>query len=119
VLLESKNAVIYGGGGSIGGAVARAFAREGASLFLAGRTEATLEEVADDIRAASGQVKTAVVDALDEEAVDPGLGFSLARFGWAGPPPDGQPLRSQPAVAHSTSRVERSGVDVASDADGE
>jgi 3-oxoacyl-[acyl-carrier protein] reductase len=70
VLLENKNAVIYGGGGSIGGAVARAFAREGASVFLAGRTEASLEEVAGDIRAAGGQAQTAVVDALDEKQVD-------------------------------------------------
>jgi 3-oxoacyl-[acyl-carrier protein] reductase len=70
VLLENKNAVIYGGGGSIGGAVARAFAREGASVFLAGRTEDRLKEVADDIRAAGGQAETAVVDALDEKAVD-------------------------------------------------
>jgi len=70
MLLEDKNAVIYGGGGAIGGAVARAFAREGASVFLAGRTEARLRRVADDIRAAGGQAQTAVVDALDEEAVD-------------------------------------------------
>jgi NADP-dependent 3-hydroxy acid dehydrogenase YdfG len=42
VLLENKNAIIYGGGGSIGGAVARAFAREGASVHLAGRTLVTL-----------------------------------------------------------------------------
>jgi 3-oxoacyl-[acyl-carrier protein] reductase len=70
VLLENKNAVIYGGGGSIGGAVARAFAREGASVFLAGRTEAKLTEVADEIRAVGGRAETAVVDALDEEAVD-------------------------------------------------
>jgi 3-oxoacyl-[acyl-carrier protein] reductase len=70
VLLENKNAVIYGGGGSIGGAVARSFAREGARVFLAGRTQAKLMEVADDIRAAGGQAETAVVDALDEEAVD-------------------------------------------------
>jgi NAD(P)-dependent dehydrogenase (short-subunit alcohol dehydrogenase family) len=32
MLLENKNAVIYGGGGAIGGAVARAFAREGMRL---------------------------------------------------------------------------------------
>jgi 3-oxoacyl-[acyl-carrier protein] reductase len=70
MLLENKNAVIYGGGGSIGGAVARAFAREGAAVFLAGRTLSTLEAVADDIRAAGGTVATAQVDALDEEAVD-------------------------------------------------
>ena len=45
MLLDGKNAVIYGGGGTIGGAVARAFAREGATVFLAGRTPATLEAV--------------------------------------------------------------------------
>ena len=53
-MLDNKTAVIYGGGGSIGGAVARAFGREGATVFLAGRTLATLEEVAEAIRAAGG-----------------------------------------------------------------
>jgi 3-oxoacyl-[acyl-carrier protein] reductase len=70
VLLEDRNAVIYGGGGSIGGAVARVFAREGARVFLTGRTAAKLDAVADDIRAAGGAAETAVVDALDERAVD-------------------------------------------------
>jgi 3-oxoacyl-[acyl-carrier protein] reductase len=46
MLLENKNAVIYGAGGSIGSAVASAFAREGARVFLAGRTLESLEEVA-------------------------------------------------------------------------
>jgi 3-oxoacyl-[acyl-carrier protein] reductase len=70
MLLDSKSAVIYGGGGSIGGAVARAFAREGARVFLAGRTSTTLEQVAGAIRARGGVAETAVVDALDEQAVD-------------------------------------------------
>jgi 3-oxoacyl-[acyl-carrier protein] reductase len=70
MLLENKNAVIYGGGGSIGGAVARAFAREGARVFLAGRTAATLEAVAAQIRDAGGKAETAEVDALDERSVD-------------------------------------------------
>ena len=70
MLLEDKNAVIYGGGGAIGGAVARAFAREGARVFLAGRTRTKLEDVADEIRSAGGAVDTAEVDALDERAVD-------------------------------------------------
>ena len=48
-LLEGKVAVIYGGGGAIGGGVARTFAREGARVFLAGRTEDTLEAVAKHI----------------------------------------------------------------------
>jgi NADP-dependent 3-hydroxy acid dehydrogenase YdfG len=50
MLLENKVAVIYGAGGPIGGAVARAFAREGARMFLAGRTLASLDKVADEIR---------------------------------------------------------------------
>jgi 3-oxoacyl-[acyl-carrier protein] reductase len=70
VLLENRNAVIYGGGGSIGGAVARAFAREGARVFLAGRTLASLDQVAEEIATAGGQAETAQVDALDERAVD-------------------------------------------------
>ncbi len=70
MLLEDRNAVIYGGGGSIGGAVARAFAREGAKVFLAGRTRVKLEAVADEIRSAGGVAETAQVDALDEKAVD-------------------------------------------------
>jgi len=70
MLLEDKNAVIYGGGGSIGGAVAQAFAREGARVFLAGRTRAELEEVADEIRSAGGIAETAQVDALDGPAVE-------------------------------------------------
>jgi NAD(P)-dependent dehydrogenase (short-subunit alcohol dehydrogenase family) len=70
VLLEGKNAVIYGGGGKVGGAVARAFAREGARVFLTGRTLEGLEEVAGQIRSAGGVAETAQVDALDEQAVD-------------------------------------------------
>ncbi len=68
--LEDQNAVIYGGGGSIGGTVARAFAREGGKVFLAGRTLAKLEEVAEQVRSAGGVAETAHVDALDERAVD-------------------------------------------------
>ena len=70
MLLEGKNAVIYGGAGSVGGAVARAFGREGAWVFLAGRTRETLEAVAEEIRSAGGQAESSVVDALDEKAVD-------------------------------------------------
>jgi NAD(P)-dependent dehydrogenase (short-subunit alcohol dehydrogenase family) len=70
VLLEDKSAVVYGAGGSIGGAVSRAFAREGAKVFLAGRTRARLDEVAEAIRSAGGTAQAAEVDALDERAVD-------------------------------------------------
>ncbi|HEY8060241.1 MAG TPA: SDR family oxidoreductase [Acidimicrobiales bacterium] len=70
MLLEGRTAIIYGGGGSIGGAVGRAFAREGATVHLTGRTAETLEAVAGAIRAGGGSAETAVVDALDEAAVD-------------------------------------------------
>ena len=70
MLLQNKKAVIYGGGGAIGGAVARAFAREGVMVFLAGRTLVKLDRVAKDISATGGMVETAAVDALDEKAVD-------------------------------------------------
>jgi len=69
-LLEGKTAIIYGGGGGIGGGVARAFAREGARVFLVGRTRATLGTVAKDITSAGGSAEVAVLDALDEQAVD-------------------------------------------------
>jgi 3-oxoacyl-[acyl-carrier protein] reductase len=69
MLLEGKNAVIYGAG-SVGGAVAGAFAAEGARVFLASRTQSKLDAVAEGIRAAGGSVETAQVDALDERAVD-------------------------------------------------
>jgi NAD(P)-dependent dehydrogenase (short-subunit alcohol dehydrogenase family) len=70
VLLENKNAVIYGAGGRVAGAVARAFAREGARVFLAGRTLAPVDKVAEEISAAGGMAEPAVVDALDEQAVE-------------------------------------------------
>ncbi|GAA0928806.1 SDR family NAD(P)-dependent oxidoreductase [Virgisporangium aurantiacum] len=70
MLLEDKNAVIYGGGGAIGGAVARVFAREGARVFIAGRTQAKLDAVAHDVAATGGKVETALVDVFDQGAVD-------------------------------------------------
>ena len=70
MLLKNKNAVIYGGGGAIGGAIARVFAREGARVFIAGRTQARLDAVAADIAAVGGAVETALVDAFDQRAVD-------------------------------------------------
>jgi len=70
MLLENKNAVIYGAGGAVGGAVARAFASEGARVFLAGRTEAKLAAVAADIVASGGRSEVVPVDALDAQAVE-------------------------------------------------
>ncbi|MEP6666452.1 MAG: SDR family oxidoreductase [Nocardioidaceae bacterium] len=68
-LLNDKNAIIYGAGGGIGREVARTFAREGANVFLVGRTRTTLEESARGVEAAGGTANVAVVDALDADAV--------------------------------------------------
>jgi len=67
MLPQNKNAVIYGAGGAIGGAVARAFAREGARLFLTGRRRAPVEAVAKDIVSAGGSAEAAEVDALCDD----------------------------------------------------
>jgi NAD(P)-dependent dehydrogenase (short-subunit alcohol dehydrogenase family) len=81
MLLDNKNAVIYGAGGAIGGAVARAFAREGANVFLAGRTLASLDAVAKDIRAHGGRADATQVDALDEAAVEAHLRTVVEKAG--------------------------------------
>ncbi|MGW4797608.1 SDR family NAD(P)-dependent oxidoreductase [Nonomuraea sp. NPDC004297] len=70
MLLKDKNALVYGGGGSLGSVIARTFAREGARVFVAGRTARTLERVVEDITAAGGHAEAAVLDALDERAVE-------------------------------------------------
>ncbi|WP_354637582.1 SDR family NAD(P)-dependent oxidoreductase [Kitasatospora camelliae] len=81
MLLKDRNAVIYGGGGAIGSAVAKAFAREGARVHLAGRTQARLDRAAEEIRAVGGAAETAVLDALDESAVDRHADRVAERFG--------------------------------------
>ena len=79
--LKDKVAVIYGAGGGIGGAVARAFAREGARLFLTGRRLAPVEAVAKDIVSAGGVAEVAEVDAVDEQAIDKHLQSVVANAG--------------------------------------
>jgi NAD(P)-dependent dehydrogenase (short-subunit alcohol dehydrogenase family) len=81
MMLKDKVAVIYGAGGAIGGAVARAFASEGASVFLTGRRRAPVDAVAEDIVSADGSAEAAEVDALDEQAVDDHLQYVVERAG--------------------------------------
>ena len=81
MLLKDKVAVIYGAGGAIGGAVARAFASEGATLHLTGRSLAPVEAVAEDVVAAGGLAEAAEVDALDEHAVDAHLDHVIEEAG--------------------------------------
>jgi NAD(P)-dependent dehydrogenase (short-subunit alcohol dehydrogenase family) len=69
-ILQDKHAVVFGAGGSIGAAVARRFGAEGAEVFLAGRTESTLDAVTQQIKESGGRASFAVIDALDDSAVD-------------------------------------------------
>ena len=81
MMLKDKVAVIYGAGGAIGGAVARAFASEGANVFLTGRLRAPVDAVTEDIVAAGGSAESATIDALDEQAVDQHLRYVVGRAG--------------------------------------
>jgi NAD(P)-dependent dehydrogenase (short-subunit alcohol dehydrogenase family) len=81
MMLKDKVAVVYGAGGAIGGAVARAFATEGARVFLTGRSLAPVELVAKDIVAAGGSAEAAALDALDERAIDRHLESVIDRAG--------------------------------------
>jgi len=69
-ILIDKHAVIFRAGGTIGAAVAKKFAAEGAELFLSDRTKANLEAVAKQIAANGGSVHASVIDTLDDAAVN-------------------------------------------------
>ena len=81
MMLKDKVAVLYGAGGAVGGAVARAFASEGAKLFLTGRLRAPVEALAEDIVSAGGSAEATEVDALEEQAVDEHLQSVIDRAG--------------------------------------
>jgi NAD(P)-dependent dehydrogenase (short-subunit alcohol dehydrogenase family) len=104
-LLEGKVAVVYGAAGAMGSAVARAFAREGAHVELAGRTLEKVQAIAAEIIAAGGLAAAAKVDALDQDSVSKHLdavissrsrvdiSFNLIGFGG----PQGESLATMPA----------------------
>ena len=69
-ILKDKLAIVFGAGGSIGSAVAKEFAAEGAELFLSGRTKSSVEAVANEIVAKDGRVHASAIDTLDDAAVN-------------------------------------------------
>ena len=81
MLLQNKNAVIYGASGSIGSTVAKAFASAGAKVFLTGRTRSSLKKVADEIVASGGKAEIAEVDAMDENSVNNHLEAMIRQAG--------------------------------------
>ncbi|MCD2421609.1 SDR family oxidoreductase [Niabella pedocola] len=70
MLLQNKNAVIYGAGGSLGATIAHALAKEGAHVFVTGHREAPVQAVATAIRNTGGNATMAVVDGLDQSSVN-------------------------------------------------
>src|SRR6185295_3070415 len=80
-MLQNKNAIIYGAGGSIGGAVAKALASAGARVFLSGLNPGPVRKVADEILAAGGRAEVNQVDALDEKAVNIYIDKVLSKAG--------------------------------------
>lgn len=68
-ILQGKHVAVFGAGGTIGTAVAKEFAAEGAEVFLSGRTKSTVEAVAKQIIASGGQAHAAALDTTDDAAV--------------------------------------------------
>lgn len=81
MLLQGKVAIVYGGSGAVGGAVAKAFAREGARVFVAARRREPLDIVVEDIRAAGGTAEATSVDATEQDAVEAHLMAIVERAG--------------------------------------
>jgi NAD(P)-dependent dehydrogenase (short-subunit alcohol dehydrogenase family) len=81
MLLENRVAIVYGGGGVIGGAVARKLAQQGAEVHLVGRTRAKLDATACEINSAGGRAEVMQVDALDEHSVRNHADFVAGRAG--------------------------------------
>lgn len=81
MLLEGKNAIVYGAAGGIGSGVSLNFAAEGARVFLVGRTGKKLEQVALQIAAAGGSAEVCELDAANEQAVNDHVRDVAARAG--------------------------------------
>jgi len=80
-MLLNKIAIIYGAGGAVGSTVAATFAREGAKVFLTGRTKSKVDQVAEKINAAGGYAEAAEVDALNEQAINEHLNMVIGKTG--------------------------------------
>jgi len=81
MLLKDRTAIVYGASGAVGSAVAKAYAREGARVFLAARNRDKLEALAAEIVGAGGRAEAAPVDATDHGAVQEHLDAIAAKAG--------------------------------------
>ena len=81
MLLDKKRIVIMGGSGAIGTAMARAFAREGASVYLGARNRARLDAAAESVRADGGTAEIFTVDCLDQDDTRQAVDNLASRIG--------------------------------------
>jgi 3-oxoacyl-[acyl-carrier protein] reductase len=79
--LKNKNAIIYGAGGSLGSTIALALAREGARIFLTGRSLTSVAKVKDQIIKDGGSAEAAAIDALNEQSVATHISDVVSRYG--------------------------------------
>src|SRR5205823_1595893 len=78
---QGRVAVITGGGGGIGSAMARAFAARGARLVLADLTDATMCGIAEELRAGGADVLTVPTDVTSLDSVRALADAAERRFG--------------------------------------
>jgi NAD(P)-dependent dehydrogenase (short-subunit alcohol dehydrogenase family) len=79
--LNGKVAIVTGGGGGIGGATARALAREGASVLVVDINEEAAAAVAGGIRDAGGVAESFRADLSEEQDVEAVMAEVVRRFG--------------------------------------
>lgn len=79
--LEGKVAIVTGGGGGIGRAIALRFIREGAPILVAGPTKEKIEAVEKEIRGGGGRALAVLTDVADESSVERMVSATLDEFG--------------------------------------
>ena len=79
--LRGQVAIVTGGGRGIGEAIALAFAREGARLIIASRTQAELDQVAAQIRELGGEVQAIRADVANRDDVTRLIEATLRAYG--------------------------------------
>jgi 3-oxoacyl-[acyl-carrier protein] reductase len=80
-LLRDRVAFVTGAGRGIGRAIAVAFAREGASIGCAARTQSEIDDVAAEITANGGRAIATPCDVADAAAVDAAVAQTVKAFG--------------------------------------
>ena len=81
IMLQNKNVIIYGAGGSIGSSLAKTFANAGANVFLTGRNLHSIQKIANEIIANGGHAEVEQVDAMSEKEINSHLAGVVKKAG--------------------------------------